>query len=186
MVFDIAGNEYMLADQAVTIEGPVASGITAGQALVIDMVGTIAAYPITPDGTLLADVKIASPDNALVLEIPAGSQILNDDGTPASQVQIIAAERAAVPAGYQMISAYNLLPAGITFSQEATLTANYAPEMMPEDSMVAMAFYDEAAGKWVGLELSGRVASIEIPNAVTSHIDSAGSFAVFAEIPPAE
>ncbi len=186
LVFDIAGNQYLLPDQVVTIEGSETARIAGSLTVAIDVMGTVAAYPITADGTLLADVKVASPDNALVLEIPAGSQILNEDGTLASQIQIIAAEKATVPAGYQMISAYNLLPAGITFSQEAILTANYAPGMMPEDRVAAMAFYDEAAGKWVGLETGGRVASIEIPNAVTSHIDGAGSFAVFAKIPPAE
>ena len=183
MVFDIAGNEYML-DRLVSIEGPVAGGMTAGPGVVIDVMGTVVAYPITPDGELLADVKMASPDNALVLEIPSGNQILNGDGTPANQIQIVAAETATAPAGYQMIAAYQFLPAGVTFSEDATLTLNYAPETLPQDSTAVMAFYDEAAGKWVETEAAGYAAGIELPpNAVTSHVGGANSFAIFAKLP---
>jgi hypothetical protein len=144
--------------------------------------GTVAAYPVTPDGRLLADVKVASPDNALMLDIPSGGQVLNEDGSPASQVQIMASETANVPAGYQIISAYQFVPAGIIFSQEATLTMNYAQEKMPENSAVVMAFYDEATGKWAGLENSGQVAELEVTDVVTSHISGAGTFAVLAKV----
>jgi hypothetical protein len=145
--------------------------------------GTVAAYPVSPDGKLLADVKVASPDNALILDIPSGGQILNKDGTPASQVQIIASETATAPAGYRIVSAYQFIPTGIIFSQEAALTMNYAQEKMPEDSTVVMAFYDETAGQWAGLEYSGRVAELEAPNIVTSQISGTGSFAVLARVP---
>jgi hypothetical protein len=174
-------------DSLVSIEGPVAGGIATGPGMVIDMMGTVAVYPITPDGKLLADVKMASPDNALVLEMPSGNQILNGDGTPASQIQIVAAETTTAPAGYQMIAAYQFLPAGATFSRDATLTLNYVPETLPEDSTAVMAFYDEAAGKWVEMETAGYVAGIELPpNAVTSHIGGAYAFAVFAKLPVSE
>ena len=181
LVFDIAGNEYMM-DRAFSIEEPVAGEIASNQTLVIDVMGTVAAYPVTPDGRLLADVKVASPDNALMLDIPSGGQVLNEDGSPASQVQIMASETANVPAGYQIISAYQFVPAGIIFSQEATLTMNYAQEKMPENSAVVMAFYDEATGKWAGLENSGQVAELEVTDVVTSHISGAGTFAVLAKV----
>jgi hypothetical protein len=180
LVFDIAGNQYMM-DRVVSLDGTT-TGVTAlNPMLEIDVMGTVASYPMTRDGRMLADVKVASPDNTLVLEIPSGGQILNEDGTPASQVQIIASEIASVPAGYQVVSAYQFIPAGIVFPQEAKLTMNYAEGEMPENSIVVMAFYDEATGKWAGLENSGRVAELEIPEAVTSQISSAGSFAVLAK-----
>jgi hypothetical protein len=87
------------------------------------------------------------------------------------------------PEGYQMISAYQFAPKGIIFPQDATLTMNYAGEKIPENNGVVMAFYDEAAGKWTGLENLGQVAELETPGAVTSPIEGTSSFAVFARVP---
>jgi hypothetical protein len=182
LVFDIAGNEYVM-DRNFSIEGPVAGAIALNPTLEIDVMGTVAAYPVSSDGKLLADVKVASPDNALVLSIPAGGQILNDDGTPASQVQIVASETAVAPAGYKIVSAYQFIPSGIIFSQEAMLTVNYAQEKMTEDGTAVMAFYNETAGQWAGLEYSGRVAEFETPDTVTSQISGTGSFAALVKVP---
>jgi hypothetical protein len=182
LVFDIAGNQYMM-DRVVSLEGSTTDATALYPTMVIDVMGTVAAFPVTPDGKLLADVKVASPDNALVLAIPAGGQILNEDGTPASQVQIIATETATAPADYTIVSSYQFAPTGIIFSQEAVLTINYAQEKMPEDSTVVMAFYDQTSGQWAGLEYSGRVAELEAPNTITSQIRGTGSFAVLARVP---
>lgn len=182
LVFDIAGNEYMMG-RVISLEGPVAGETALNPTLEIDVMGTVAIYPVTSDGKLLADVKVASPDNTLVLVIPSGGQILNEDGTPASQVQIVASETAVAPAGYKIVSAYQFTPSGIIFSKEATLSTNHAQEKMLEDGTVVMAFYDEAAGQWAGLGYSGRVAELETPNTVISQISGTGSFAVLARVP---
>jgi hypothetical protein len=182
LVFDIAGNEYVM-DRSFNIEGFAAGQPTSGPTLEVNMMGTVASYPVTADGMLLPEVKVASPDNALVLQIPAGGRILDANGKPASQVQIVASDVAEVPEGYQLISAYQVLPIGVQFPEEGTLTMSYAGKEIPENNGVVMAFYDGAAGQWAGLEKLGTVAELGMPETVTSQVGDAGFFAVFARVP---
>jgi hypothetical protein len=118
----------------------------------------------------------------ITLRIPAGTRILNADGTPATDFQILPAEGITAPDGYQMVAAYQFLPSGMTFSPDATLIVNYDPATMPEDSTPVIAYFDDTAGAWVEVETAGYVAGgIVIPNNVISQIGSGHTFAMLAK-----
>jgi hypothetical protein len=154
--------------------------------LVVDMLGTIVRYPVTADGTLLVDALTTSPDGLVTLLIPAGTLVLNPDGSPAylnkdPDVFSISAATPAAPAGYTMVAAYEFLPSGITFSPDATVIIEYNAEKMPAGGAPVIAFYDEAAGKWTNLETAGYVAGgVEVPNTVQAHTAHLTYFAVLA------
>jgi len=176
LVLDVAGNQYVLADQTITIEALGAGGgggTTTGTA---EVVGTVASFLIGPDGTLLEDIEITSPDGMLTLRIPAGTLMLNADGTPATDIQIVPAEGVTAPEGYQLIgSAYEFLPPGLTFSN-GTLIMNYDPAAVPEGSTLVIAYFDEATGTWVEL------ATAESPvGTLTAQISGGHTFAIFAK-----
>lgn len=173
LVFDIAGNEYVLADQIFTIDAPGAGGGSTGTTG--EAMGTVASLPIAPDGTLLADIEIVSPDGAMILQMLAGTQTLNADGTPATDFQILPAEGITAPDGYHMIAAYQLLSSGLTFSPGATLTISYDPATVPEGSTPVLAYFDETTGAWVEVDTAEYVAGT-----ITAQIGGAHTFAILA------
>jgi hypothetical protein len=194
LVLDVAGNQYVLADQIITIEGPTAGGTAVPPTILVitvDMMGTTAEYPVTPEGRLIADAQTTSPDGNVILEIPAGTLVLNADGTTPTYLNqdydIVLKEAAtpAAPAGYQMIAAYEAFPTGVTFSPDARFIITYDQEKLPKDSQAVIAYYDEAAGKWEPLETAGYVAAggIEIPNTAVSRVGHFTYFAVLAKLP---
>ncbi len=177
LVFDIAGNEYVLADQTLTIDVPGGGG---GTGTTGEAVGTVASLLITSDGELLEGIVITSPDGVLTLDIPAGTSLMNADGTPVTNVgdfQILPVEGVTAPDGYQLIgSAYQFAPPGITFSPDATLTISYDPAAIPEGSTLVIAYYDEATGTWVELPTTESA-----PGTLTAPAGSGYTFAIFAK-----
>ena len=155
--------------------------------LVIDLEGVVARYPVTVEGRLLVDVRIASPDGNLTLEIPAGTLVLNADGTPAYKnddpdILSIRAATPLPPPGQEIVVAYEFLPSGITFSPEASLIITYEPDKLAEGSLAIIAYYDEEAAEWMPLETAGYVAAGEVvPNTVTSRLAHMTYFAVLAK-----
>ena len=154
--------------------------------LVVDVLGTVARYPVTNDGILLADAMTTSPDGMLTLLIPAGTLVMNPNGSPAylnkdPDVFSISAATPQPPAGYTMVAAYEFLPSGIIFRPEATLIIKYNAEKMPAGGAPVIAYYDEAAGQWINLETAGYVAGgVEVPNTVQAHTAHLTYFAILA------
>ena len=173
LVFDIAGNEYVLADQIFTIDAPGAGGGSTGTTG--EAMGTVASLPISPDGTLLADIEIVSPDGAMILQMLAGTQTLNADGTPATDFQILSAEGITAPDGYHIIAAYQLLSPGLTFSPGARLTISYDPATVPGGSTPVLAYFDETTGTWVEVDTAEYVAGT-----ITAQTSGAHTFAILA------
>jgi hypothetical protein len=194
LVFDVAGNQYVLPDQIVSIVGGGTTGMpTTALVITVDVMGTVASYEVSPDGTLLEDALITSPDGKVRLFIPAGTRLLNADGTTPTylnddpDIVIKLAGTPPTPPGYQMVAAYECLPSGITFSKDANLIIEYDPDKLPADSTPIIAYYNETAGQWEPLETAGYVAGgIEQPNTVTSHIAHLSYYAVFAKIATAK
>jgi len=177
LVFDIAGNEYVLADQTLTIDAPGGGG---GTGTTGEAVGTVASLLITTEGELLEDIEITSPDGVVTLNISAGTWLTNPDGTPVTNVddfQILPVEGVTAPDGYQLIgSAYQFTPSDITFSPDATLTISYDPAAVPEGSTLVIAYYDEATGTWVELPTTESA-----PGTLTAPAGSGYTFAIFAK-----
>jgi len=176
LVFDIAGNEYALADQTLTIDAPGGGGTgTTGEA-----VGTVASLLITSEGELLEDIVITSPDGVSTLNIPAGTWLMNPDGTPVTDIddfQILPIEGVTAPDGYQLIgSAYQFTPSDITFAPDATPTISYDPAAIPEGSTLVIAYFDEATGTWVELPTTESA-----PGFLTAPAGGGHTFAIFAK-----
>jgi hypothetical protein len=194
LVFDVAGNQYELPAQIVSIVGGGTTGMpTTALVITVDVMGTVASYEVSPDGTLLEDALITSPDGKVRLFILAGTRLLNADGTTPTylnddpDIVIKLAGTPPTPPGYQMVAAYECLPSGITFSKDANLIIEYDPDKLPADSTPIIAYYNETAGEWEPLETAGYVAGgIEQPNTVTSHIAHLSYYAVFAKIATAK
>jgi hypothetical protein len=154
--------------------------------LSVDMLGTIAWYPVTADGILLVDALTTSPDGLLASFIPKGTLVLNPNGTPAylnkdPDVFAISAATPQAPAGYTMVAAYEFLPSGIIFRPDATVIMQYDPAKVPAGTPV-IAYYDEAAGQWINLETAGYVAGgVEVPNTVQAHTAHLTYFAILAK-----
>jgi hypothetical protein len=136
-----------------------------GLVIVIDVEGYVASYPVTPDGALLVDVVQTSPDGNLTLSIPVGTLVLNPDGSPAynnvdPDVIGIRAGAIASADGGSVIQAYDLTPTGLYFvNGEATLTARYNSDNVPEGTNVTWASYNADTGTWNDMETSGTVAA---------------------------
>jgi hypothetical protein len=193
LVFDVAGNQYVLPDQIVSIAGGGTTVMPTTLVITVDVMGTVASYEVSPDGTLLEDALTTSPDGKVRLFIPAGTRLLNADGTTPTytnndpDIVIKPAGTPPTPPGYQMVAVYELLPSGVTFSKDANLIVEYDPEKLPADSTPIIAYYNETAGEWEPLETAGYVAGgIEQPNTITSHIGHLSYYAVLAKIATAE
>jgi hypothetical protein len=199
LVLDVAGNQYVLADQIITLDEGSSNGGTIAPPpttpmITVDMMGTIAEYPVTPEGKLIADAQITSPDGKVTLEILAGTLVLNNNLTPTYQnddydIVVKEAGTPAAPAGYQMIAAYEASPSGLTFSPDARFIITYDQEKLPAGSSAVIAYYDEAARTWEPLETAGYVAAvsgIEITDTVVSRVGHFTYFAVLAKLPAGE
>ena len=104
-------------------------------------------------------------DGLVTLNIPAGSKILNADGTPTylnddpDIFSIAKTPSFAPPAGYTVVSAYELNPTGVTFSLPINLTIDYSNGSIPAGAQTVIAYYSEALDQWVNLETAGYVAA---------------------------
>lgn len=192
LVLDVAGNQYVLADQTMTIEGTIpGSGIfTPRLVITVDMLGTTAEYPVTPEGRLIDNASTTSPDGAITLYIPAGTLVLNADSTPTYlnedyDIVFKPAGTPPAPAGYEIVAAYQASPTGVTFSPDVRLIVTYDEKKLPAGSSAVIAYYDEAKNQWTPLETAGYVAAggIEMPNTVVSRVGHFTYFAVLAKLP---
>jgi hypothetical protein len=193
-ITDIAGNQFVLASQTVAI-GPTASGAAANQpnapqsVLTVSLQnGPVNAFPVTSQGTLLSDADVASPDGLVTASIPAGTTVLNADGSPAylnkdPDIFLISSTNAQAPAGYQMISSYQMYPSGVTMDSPVTLAINYDESMLPKGTQPVIAYFDEKTGNWVDLETAGYIAAdgSEVPHCATTRLGFCTRFALLAK-----
>ena len=194
LVFDVAGNQYELPDQTVSIAAQGGTMMPINPLVItVDVMGTVASYDVSADGTLLEDALTTSPDGKVSFLIAAGTQVLNPDGiTPTYQnidpdIVFKLAGTPPTPPGYEMVAAYELVPSGVTFSEDSSLIVEYDPDKLPADSTPIIAYYNETAGEWEPLDTAGYVAGgIEQPNTITSHIGHLSYYAVLAKIATAE
>ena len=195
-ITDIAGNQYVLSNQTISIIDGAGGGVgqtvptTPQLAITLSMLGgPVQSFPVTPAGALISDASATSPDGLASITIPAGTLVLNSDSTPAylspdtADIRIEVAAGPESPEGYQELGSYALNPEGITFDRPITVAFNYDPAMAPENSQAIVASYDAAAGKWIDLETAGFIAAdgSAVPNSVACQVTQSGLFTVFAK-----
>ena len=155
------------------------------ETLVIDLMGTVAGYPVKTDCTLCEDVSMTSPDGSFVLNIPQGTQVLNSDDTFAYTNPIVGtfAGTPAAPSGATIVRAYQLSPNGIVFkNHNATLAAKYNPADVPQGSSLIWAYYDDSAGQWINMDTAGYVAGgVEVPDTLATTTAHLTYFAILAK-----
>jgi len=100
--------------------------------------------------------KFTSDDEALSVTVPDGTNALDGDGNPLTNIEFVAKEiMPGLLDGCQNIGfPYQLGPGGATFDQPVTLSWNYdladIPDGVDEEDMV-LACYDEDGSRWVEL-----------------------------------
>jgi len=157
------------------------------ETLIINLMGTVAGYPVKTDCTLCEDVAMTSPDGSFVLNIPQGTQMLNSDGSyaytnPGDDIVGTFAGTPAAPSGATIVRAYQLSPNGIVFkNHNATLAAKYNPADVPQGSSLIWAYYDDSAGQWINMDTAGYVAGgVEVPDTLATTTAHLTYFAILA------
>ena len=151
---------------------------TAGE-VKTNLFGTEASSPISPSGEILETIEATSEDRTLTLTIPEGTIALDKDANPLISLEAdIDTSPPPPPKDASIIGlAYNFGPDEATFDPPITLTWSYGPNDIPEgvaEEDLVLAWYDEAANKWVELDC---IVDTE-NNTITASIEHFTTFAM--------
>jgi len=114
-------------------------------------------YRISYGGKLRETIEAASADGMVSVSIPKGTLALDEDGERLELLVIAVDETPSPPPQDSRIIglAYNFEPEGATFDPPISLTWSYNPDALLADvaeENLIIAYYDQAAGKWVECE----------------------------------
>jgi hypothetical protein len=143
----------------------------------------MSSWDIDANGLLLEDVAVNSVGGEIRLHIPAGTKALGADGTPLTELTVMAESTPPSPdEGFIILAAFDFSPDGATFTPYIRLTISYDPYSLPsgfDETKLTLAYYDEVNGVWELIPAS----SIDIDNhTATFYIDHFTIFAVMASI----
>jgi len=146
--------------------------------------GSTSTFSINAAGVIQQTFKATSADGKLTITIPAGTRALDKNGKPlGSLTAVVNTSPPAPPEGAHIIGlTFNFGPAGATFNPAINFTWAYDPNALPEgvaEEDLVIAYYDEAAGKWV--ELPSTVDPVT--HTVTAAVSGFTSFAIIAPAP---
>jgi len=155
-----------------------------------NLFGTEASSPISSSGEILEKIEATSEDGTLTLTIPEGTIALDKDGNPLTSLEAeVDTSPPPPPKDASIIGlAYNFGPDEATFDPPITLTWSYDPNDIPEgvaEEDLVVAWYDEAANKWVELDCIVDTGN----NTITASIEHFTTFAIMgmvASIPGSE
>ena len=136
---------------------------------------------IDNDGNTTATIDLASSDGTVIMTIPAGTNVLNAQGNPISNIYIIVLHTPAPPTGYTLVGpAYDCGPDGATFEPAFPLTFIYdiadIPEGASEEDLVLAYWVDDI---WTMLVTTVDTAA----NTVTANVSHFTPFAILAQLP---
>ncbi len=143
---------------------------------------------VSTTGRFFTQTTAISEDRQCRLTIPGGTVGLTEELEPLTKItMLIMAKPPPPPEGAHIIGlAYDFQPSGATFDPPITLTFKYDPDDIPEgiaEEDLVLAYYDEAAGKWI--ELEGCVVDPET-NTITAPLSHFTAFgAMFIPAPAA-
>jgi hypothetical protein len=100
--------------------------------------------------------EFSSNDGAINIVIPDGTDALDEDGLPLTEVEFTVIKNPPQTQEVSIIGqAYDLEPDGATFDPPITLTWSYDPADIPEgveaEEMIS-AYYDSESHGWIGLD----------------------------------
>jgi len=141
--------------------------------------------PIPGNGTVPQEIIYSVLNGQAVLTIPAGTTVLNADGTPVQSISVteVCFDIPAPPAGSYVIGcAYDYKPDGATFDPPITLTIKYDPGLVPagfDETELVIALYDTATSTWTTYP-----STVDTVNhTVTAQISHFTLFAVYEPAP---
>jgi len=174
-------------DLTITGFGYLTSGGTgsAVPSIATNIFGTPGSFLTDSQGTLLTTVTATSADGNTTISIPAGTQCLDEYGSPLTTITTVVVTPPAPPANANVIGlAYDFEPDGATFDPAFTITWSYDPDNLPEGVAaedLVIAYYNEATGQWVEL-----VCTVDTVNhTITAVIADFTTFAVLGSPQPA-
>jgi len=120
--------------------------------------GRVSRYPLGPGGELLGTIRLCTVIGDLCILIRPGTEMLDEDGNPLTELDIEVDEDPACPPpgdGYIIGLPYSFEPDGATFDPPIEVTWTYEeadiPDGIAEEDLV-LAFCNESTGEWVILE----------------------------------
>jgi len=174
---------------------------TTSATIAINVLGAITTATTSYSGELLAAVTATDGNNIATLEFDKGTTIVCAENIVPRRIELKLAGSPPPPANatvvgpiYELnayIYEYGSNSCPVNISPTARLALSYDPENLPENaSAIFIAYYDEAAGRWVQMETAGYVAGgVAVPNTLTSHVGHFTPFAILAnlaEVAPAK
>jgi hypothetical protein len=139
-------------------------------------------WSIDADGMLLPDIDAASSGIDIKLHIPAGTEALDADGTPLTEIILTTPDAPPSPdKGFIILAAFDFSPDGATFTPDIELTVSYDPAALPagfDETNLAVAYFDEDRGGWEFIT----AVSIDTDNHTATFL--IGHFTVFAVLVP--
>ncbi len=156
-----------------------------GEEVKTNLFGTEASFPISSSGEILEIIEATSEDGMLTLTIPRGTIALDKDDNPLISLEAeVDTSPPPPPKDASIIGlAYNFGPDGATFDPPITLTWSYDPNDIPEgvaEEDLVLAWYDEAADKWVELDCVVDTRN----NTITASIEHFTTFAIIGMVTP--
>jgi hypothetical protein len=112
------------------------------------------------EGRTITDINLNSTDSRFTMGIPQGTRLLDAQGNPLGDIQVVTLSTPPPPPGYVLVGhAYDCLPDGATFQPAITLTFKYVEADIPagvsEEDLV-LAYWD--GNKWVNLTTTVKAA----------------------------
>ncbi len=182
-----AGGGPTLRDLSVTIAPPPPPGGVGVPPTYVEMTlfGIETKFRISDEGKILKTIEATSADGMLTIIIPKGTIALDKEGDPLDSLEAAVDESPPDPPEDAHIIglAYDFGPDGATFDPAITLEYTYDPAEIPEgvaEEDLVLAYYDEAADKWVEVDC---VVDTE-NNIITASVEHFTSFAIIGAVPP--
>jgi hypothetical protein len=130
------------------------------------------------EGKAMANINLNSTNGLVTIGIPLGTQLLDAQGNPLGNIQIVTLSTPPPPPDYVLVGhAYDCLPDGATFKPAITLIFKYTeadiPDGVSEEDLV-LAYWD--GSQWVNLTTTVNVAN----NTATAKVAHFTPFAILA------
>jgi hypothetical protein len=139
-------------------------------------------WDIDANGLLLEDAAVNSAGGEIRLHIPAGTKALGADGTPLTELTVMAESTPPSPdEGFMILASFDFSPDGAIFTPRIELTISYDPYALPagfDETKLAVAYFDEDRGEWE------YITGMSIDTANHTATFSIGHFTVFAVLVP--
>lgn len=141
-------------------------------------------YFLDPAGRATVVITLTSTNGLVTMNIPSGTLVLDAQGNPLTNIQIVVLSTPPPPPGYVLVGrAYDCLPDGATFQPAMTLTFRYYEPSVPRganEQDLVLAYWD--GEQWVNLPTTVDAAA----NTATVEVTHFTPFALLIEAPPEE